>query len=359
MTNNTQPLTDGHHVRHLPCNWLEAETTEEILQPWPVCLPNEEQMKVETNIFNDDVLARIYRFLMIWSIPLAMLIALDTLSENYENDHFLSRVLGASLFLMHSVYFINLARLMWPAANPETEAHLFKVQTKLSRVEGWATMRIANTQLLFPHRPIQSISEFSAIAGGQARHSIANLGPIAWVGLVMMYGSHMQYDEGSFRWDIAECLIIIGVSGIVMIGMFELNHFDQGMRLFHYVGVGMAICILAASLIQGWSLGGYNMLFPLMLNVVAWPCFLTWRWYSSPERANQFQEKFLEYSRLQRASGKTLDDECRRALYKKINRFSVKCILLEGIAIYCTTTALAWYLYQWGNTCTYGCMHRA
>jgi len=310
----------------------------------------------EHRIFNEDVQIRLRRYIMIWSIPLAMLVAFQALM-NYSTFS-LSTFLGVSIFWLYTVYFATLARLMWPAADPRTDAHLFKIQTKLFRVKGWANMRIANTQLLFPHRPIQSISEFSAIAGGQAKHSIANLGPMTWVGLVMMYGSHVQCNDGnSFEWDIAEYLIIIGVGGIIMIGMFELNHFDRGMRIFHYTGVVMAICILAACLIQGWSLGGYNILFPLLLNIVAWPCFLVWRWYSSTERANQFQAAFLEYAHAQHAVGGELNDHCRRALYREINWYSVKCVLLEGIAIYCTTTALSWYVFQWGNTCRYGCMH--
>jgi len=357
-TTDTAPsMNNSQNLERVHCNWIEAETTEAIEQPWQNCLPNEDRTRVETNILNKDVRARMWRFLMIWTIPLAMLISMSYLTESDGNTHYLSRVLGASLLIMYTVYFLNLARLMWPHANLENEAHLFKIQTRLSRVEGWASMRIANTQLLFPHQPIQSISEFSAIAGGQARHAIANLGPISWIGLVMMYGSQMQSNERSFNWDIAEYLVIVGVSGIVMIGMFELNHFDHGMRLFHYVGVIMAICILPACLLQGLALGGYNMVFPVLLNVVAWPCFLFWRWYSSSKRAIQFQEEFLKYSRLQRSAGQSLDDDHRKALYKKINKYSVKCIVLEGIAIYCTTTALSCYLYQWGNTCRFGCMH--
>lgn len=351
MTDKALLLTENQNLKRVQCNWIQAETTEDIEQPWQYCLPNEDQMRVDTDILNQDVRARMGRFLMIWTIPLAMLIILSYLTEDDGNIHYLSLVLGGSLFLMYTVYFLNLARLMCPAA------HLFKIQTKLSRVEGWAPMRIANTQLLFPHRPIQSISEFSAIAGGQARHAIANLGPISWIGLVMMYGSQMQSKECSFSWDIAEYLVIVGVSGIVMIGMFELNHFDRGMRLFHYVGVAMAICILPACLLQGWALGGYNMVFPVLLNMVAWPCFGTWQWYSSPERAIHFQEEFLKYSRRQRAAGQSLDEDHRKRLYKEINRFSVKCVVLEGIAIYCTTTALSCYLCQWGNTCRFGCMN--
>ena len=76
---------------------------------------------------------------------------------------------------------------------------------------------------------------------------IANLGPIAWVMILMLFASHMQCLNGTgFHVDIADVLTMVGVSGIMMIGIFELNHFDNGMKLFHYVGVGMAICILVA-----------------------------------------------------------------------------------------------------------------
>lgn len=40
----------------------------------------------------------------------------------------------------------------------------------------------------------------------------------------------------------------------------------------------------------------------------------------------------------------------------QVHKLSIKCVAFEGTAIYCTTLALSWYLWQWGNTCYYGCI---
>jgi len=274
-------------------------------------------------------------------------------------------------------------------------------ETRLSKVDQWARMRIANTQVMYKLRAIQSISEFSAISGGQANQMIANLGPFAWVAVAMMYIAHMQCLDGSnFHLDITDVLLIIGVNGIVMIGLFELNQFDLGMKHGHYIGVGMAICLLVASMIQGISISKAqdnwaHLAAPILLNGIAWPTFIYWLKISSPDSAKQYEQQFIDYcegtkvtpnlegdfkkedekrnkEREKAAQNGTAfeektDEELRTELKKKyiednelrkmISVLSVKCVAFEGTAIYCTTLALSWYLFQWGHTCDYGCIH--
>lgn len=204
-------------------------------------------------------------------------------------------------------------------------------------------MRIANTQLLFPYQPIQSISEFSAISGGQANQMITNIGQSMWSGIMMLYGYLILKEGSAFKFSADDFFIIIGVAGVVMIGMFELNQFDRGMILFHYIGVILAICLMVAAIIQGAELGGYHLVCPLILNVIAWPCFLYWSWISRPSSTKKFQ---LELMSCIEDKGKS-PRECLEEARKNINKFSVQCVVLEGTAIYCTVLSLACYLIQW------------
>ena len=77
-------------------------------------------------------------------------------------------------------------------------------------------MRIANTQLLYLYRPIQSISEFSAISGGLANQMLATLGPFTWVMVCMLFAAEMQCDNDyQFIIAVSDVLILIGVAGTV------------------------------------------------------------------------------------------------------------------------------------------------
>ena len=264
-------------------------------------------------------------------------------------------------------------------------------------VQGWTSkMRIANAQLLFPYRPIQSVSEFGAIAGGEANHMLQNLGPITWAAMMMMYAGHMQYTEGLFKWDIVEVFVVIGVSGIVIIGMFDLNQFDYGLIAGHYLGVFMSIFILVGGIIHGVSLsesdavpGGYShFVFPVVMTVIAVPCFLRWQWITRPSQSDKFEKRLIDSLRQEKCSETGENEEAifRAAVKrgptpchinpdpkldvklskfedileksrKEINRLSFKALILEGLSIYCVVLTLSWHFYNWGSTCSHGCAY--
>jgi len=279
--------------------------------------------------FNEDVATRLARWCLIAFIPIVLLIILN-LFTNDDTDpgeggdtHYLSIILGVDIALLFTCYFLVLMGQLYGipkcleslcCKQQRRRSYLFKIETRLTTVEQWAVMRIANTQILYKLRAIQSISEFSAISGGLANHMIANLGPMTWVGVGMLYAAHMQcLDDSPFHLDIADIFVCIGVNGIVMIGLFELNQFDRGLKVGHYAGVGMAIFILFACLIQGVSISmaednWTHLIVPILLNVIAWPCFLYWMgpiqylagfpWcggISSPESAEQYEQQLNAY----------------------------------------------------------------
>ena len=124
----------------------------------------------------------------------------------------------------------------------------------------------------------------------------------------------------------------------------------RGNDWFHHCNL---ICILYDSLIQGHALGGLYWIPPIAFNCVAWPTFLYWQYYSTPKQGLQFE---LEYEKMQK-DGKA-DEKYIGELRERIDCMSKTCILLEGIAIYFVTLALAWYLFMWGSNCGTGCASR-
>jgi len=353
-----------HQKGHISCR-------PRLLSVSPSIAKNIEQH--DKGYWNVDVRARFFRFLMMTATPLVMLISIQRFTNKNAGDgtHYLSIAVGICIATMFTFYFLNLFIQLYPGCGDSDEdAYLFRIQTRLSRVDKWATMRIANTQVLYRLQPIQSISEFSAISGGQANQMIANLGPFAMVGVVMVFAARMQclqcpsYSQYTFDWDVAEILVLIGVTGITMIGLFELNAFDPGMKLGHYVGVTMTICILFASLIQGGSISTKqddwtHMIVPILLNLIAWPCFIGWFFFLSNEnRAKEFEKRYEAF-----VDGKDQDftetkeySDFERGLEKEVHKLSVSCLVCEGTVIYCVSWALAWFLVQWGSTCEYGCI---
>jgi len=384
----------------------------------------------DTHYWNKDIRARWIRFYLIAGLPVIMLFIMNELTDGGRgtSEHYLSKIMGVTVALTFTFYFMTLILQLGPAeifrylipkfcqrysaycrklASPKKRAedaegrYFYKIETRLSQVRDWASMRVANTQVMYKLRPIQSISEFSAISGGQANQMIANLGPFCWIGVAMMYVAHMQCDNGEeFHFDFTDVLLVVGVNGIVMIGLFELNQFDHGMVHGHYVGVLMAICLLVASMAQGISLsqtemGQWALIVPIVLNVISWFCFFYWHWVARTSLCNAMEKEFNEWFentfsdeedmkrkeaeyRERHAFDEEFTSEMRDELKAEIKRernekgkqyikehelrervhaISIKCVAYEGLAIYCTTLALAWFLFQWGNVCKIGCVH--
>merc|ERR550525_55839 len=225
--------------------------------------------------------------------------------EEDPDIHYFSRFFAVCMGVLYTMFF---AQFAWHLSRGrDDDAYLFKVHTRMSRVEGWAKMRIANAQVMYPYRPIQSISEFSAIAGGQANHMLSYLGPITWAALMMMYAAHMQYIDGKYEWDIAEYTMVIGVNGLVGIGFFELNEFYHGLVFGHYVSVTMSCLIQVGGLVHGWSLSqpdssaprGYrNLIFPACMCACAIPCLLGWQWTARDSNCLRFEQQVKDVETL-------------------------------------------------------------
>merc|ERR1719295_1319212 len=126
-----------------------------------------------------------------------------------------------------------------------------------------------------------------------ANKMISNLGPMVWVVVTMLFASEMQCrDADQFKMELSDYFIVIGVLGIVMIGLFELDSDRWELVAGHYLGVILAIFILIASVIQAnESGGGVYYVVPIILNAIAWPCFIYWQYISDEMQTNKWFER--------------------------------------------------------------------
>lgn len=283
--------------------------------------------------WNPDVRARVYRYceLLLPVLYLAILHLLTGADRGDDRGVYLCRILGVAMAVTYTLFFLNLFCMLYPGVVHD-DNYLFRVETKLSHVPGWTRMRIAQHQIEYPDEPLRSISEFSAISGGQAWHMLNNIGPIVWVTITMLWASEIDCnggDQTTLGW--ADGLMLIGVSGVVMVGIFECNEFDRGMKFFHNFGLGMIGFMFIGSLVEAHeSGGGTYFIIPIVLNVIGWPTFI-------------YLQCIMKRGLLGRYRGQHLTAEKKQ----EITRLSVKCLALETIANYCCSLCMAYYLFIW------------
>merc|ERR1712013_88648 len=128
---------------------------------------------------------------------------------------------------------------------------------------------------------------------------LANLGPFTWAMVAMFFAAQLEYNE-AFSRDWADVPEMVGVVGLVMIGIFELDPYNEPMKLFHYVGAVLGCGTIGGYVIQGIHLveieGSTALIGPFVIVCVAFAFFILWQLSNS--RTDLYQtwvtNKFLE-----------------------------------------------------------------
>ena len=215
-------------------------------------------------------------------------------------------------------------------------------------------MSIAKTQMEFEYKAILSISEFSAIDGGIASYMLANLGPFTWAIVTMHFGAQI-YCNDNFNWDIADIFEIIGVVGLIMIGIFELDPYNPPMQRFHNVGAIAGVGTIAGYMIQGFSLMkstgnvGYAIV-PIIIAIIAAISLFIWRCVIR-KRTNNFQQLIVD-----NYANNEISEEKDAEIRNQITKLSLQNVFWESISLFCGATSLAIYLMNYEKDCCYGCV---
>eukprot|EP01083_Nonionella_stella_P225113 800651_1 len=312
-------------------------------------------------LFNEDVRIRLWRWLFISAMPVIFLAILSAQAYNSSDGKFdsdnveLSFLIGLSVEIYYLAYFGLIGYLFWSGAQKSKGRYLFRVWTRSNPVPGWAKLNIASHQQLYEWEAIQSISEFSAIDGGVPSFMLANLGPYTWAIVTMHFAAELQCPIIAFEWDTADLCEVIGVCGLVMIGIFELDPYNPGMKKFHYLGAGMGVGTVVGFFIQAFSLSpaaaghpddvNYGLLvLSILISLIAGSCFMLWQW--SNKSTVKYQEEIREKYKDRKPS-----EEETTIIKGTITRFSVKNVIFEGVFLWCGATCLAIWLMNYNHKC--------
>eukprot|EP01083_Nonionella_stella_P118803 354770_1 len=248
----------------------------------------------KTKCCNNEVQMRFARWSFIALVPIIFL----TIETNVPNVE-LTVLLGVCIEMLYIIYFSIIGFYFYSGSRKSKNRTLFRVWTRAERVPGWAIMTIATQEQIYAYEAIQSISEFSAVDGGIPGFMLANLGTFTWTVLAMHYATELECDSDRFTWDIADVMEVVGVLGLVMIGIFELDPHNDPMKRFHYLGALAGCGTIGGFFIQQVSLThndkyGYSLIWlPIAITVIAVTAFLAWRYHMSKTEAYQTKIKGL------------------------------------------------------------------
>ena len=120
---STLSSVDGISQMRIPQQSLDVN------ECYKVSSPDKSDVSRENNIFNADVLHRLWRILFVIMFP-EIIHAL--LGYNRGGDpNYMSVYLGIIIATGITFYFINLGRNLWPCYSSNTDAYLFKICTTL------------------------------------------------------------------------------------------------------------------------------------------------------------------------------------------------------------------------------------
>jgi len=338
-------------------------------------------------ICNKDVHIRLARWTFITALPVIFLFVLT-----HRDEIDLAFLIGIAIEAMYVVYFSMIAYLFYSGTGEEKHdgpRYLFRIWTRSESVRGWADMSIAAEQRRYALHAIQSISEFSAVEGAISSSMLANLGSFSWATVAMHFAAELSCNSLVFGWDIADYCEIIGVCGLVMIGMFELNPYNPGMKLFHYIGAAAGVGTIAGYVIQSWSRsheqGWQTLIAPVIIAVIGGTCFILWQWSNKQTDAKilEFHKKYTNATVTEKPGNflcipckqckresldeqdgkvweicKPITDKDRKEIRRAITRLSIRNVVTEGIFLFSGATSLALWLMFYHEDCEIGCAGR-
>jgi len=276
---------------------------------------------------------RLKRSMFIILLPVIFLFVLGNL-----NDRPLSKVVGSTLLIEYAIYFSFIFRLFCSGAR--NGRGLYRIYSASATPSNWAKMSVSSHQLLYKNRAIQSISEFSAIDGGVPNTMLATLSAFTWCTLVMFLATFSAW-TCNFKYDASDYCQLVGVAGLVLIGMFELDPFNKWMKRFHYIGAAMGTGTIIGYFIQQLSLGTKIWL-PILISVIALSAFIAWQVF------NKLTDKFE-----QEHENITLEDV--EKIQGELSRFTMKNVLSEAIFLFCGALCTCLWIIEYDQNCSAGC----
>eukprot|EP01083_Nonionella_stella_P016455 45935_1 len=264
---------------------------------------------------------RFHRAFYILAMPVAFLVFITTFP-----DHSFAQVAGCGILLMFMLYFGNIFMFLYSGAA------VFRIYSPSALPSGWIDMSITSHQLLYKNKAIESISELSAISGGEARVMLATLSAYSWTIVCMLLAAYSTFDC-DFTWDIVDYLQLIGAAGLILVGIFELDPYNLWMRRMHYFGAlsGVSGTVFGYA-IQQYSIGT-KMWLPILIGSV---CVIAGCWWQyCCNCADKFEQKY-----------ENISPEDVGEIKDEITRWSIKCVTAEAIFLFCGVLSISLWLME-------------
>mmetsp|Transcript_15001 Transcript_15001/g.18384 ORF Transcript_15001/g.18384 Transcript_15001/m.18384 type:complete len:587 (+) Transcript_15001:71-1831(+) len=228
---------------------------------------------IRTALSNSDKICP--RFFRILSFALGGIICFLVIAftpENFEMTKVFAIYLGCvfTVYFSHIWWFFFTSKQAfrmystservkgWDGNEDKKKKKGFKCSDLTKKPKAWIRMPITHTVLMFRFRPINSISEFSAIGGGIANQMLVIIGVIAWVVILVSLGHSMWLEKLWIQWlddeycdscqskqvnifkgqsGVSAVFALFGAFGLIIIGTFELDPYAHVLEVMHYVGV--------------------------------------------------------------------------------------------------------------------------
>jgi len=147
-----------------------------------------------------------------------------------HNNMSIEKITSVTVALVFIFYCVHIWYIFCKAER------IFRIYTVAAVPDDWMNMSIAFVNKEYHTVPLQSISEFSAIAGGFARTALLRIGTVAWLSAFLVtvvrlkVGMKRLFKDGLL-------FELIGAFGIDIVGTFYLDPYSNLMKFGHYFGV--------------------------------------------------------------------------------------------------------------------------
>lgn len=325
-----------------------------------------ERKEMHKKVSKRKQLERFIRMIFIFCIPVLLLGVNQIFSTDGNSDTQLTFSLGLGLIIMYIAYFTYLIILLSGCrccticccdyCNSDIDRpvqHLHRIESYNAILNYWSGMtftyraeykskNLIHKRHSFYH-PINSISEFSAIMGGEAHPMLIIIGSYSFAVLIVAIAAEQEIHGFTWSWDVF--CELFGCFGIIMIGTFEFDLNSPKMGCLHNIGVAFAACTMIGCILQSVMLynhcdhdGEYNYKLVLSIGIAVIAALSgAWFFYISSKGDKWGFEN----------GKKPITDENNRELIGQVTKYTYINIISESACIFSAAMSMCMWLMQY------------
>jgi len=212
--------------------------------------------------------------------------------------------------IMLCIFALPTIRLIWLISSAQ---HLYRIHSYSKVIPKWMRMPVTYKIGEFRQESVYSISEFSVIRGDEMIASMLTLSENIWLVSIIVFVFRMTEDASNdndiiHNIHLDDVLMIIGVYGLLLRGIWDLNPWSLTQRVLHYIGDVCWMMVIGAYGVQTkWNYVFY------VLSALAVLFFILWTLFSI--KADNYKG----------------DNIKKISLHSKLMLFCEICMLWQGV----------------------------